>query len=173
MIFVLSLLAGFASLPAASLLQLVPLPLWHLALLPLLAIGGCGSARTASGGATAHWIGEADTAHVTVEGLVSEELMHVEATRGGRRTLYRLAPTDGLDLFLAVHAGRPAVLRLESRRVFLPESGGVDTVAMVTSAASEGTSFEEWLALQTGDSLTVDSLYSLYDQVYLEALGRR
>jgi len=173
MITVLVLSAGLAGMPLASLLQLLPLPLWQLALLPILAIGGCGSARTASGDATAHWIGEADTAHVTVEGLVTEDLMHVETTRGGRRTVYRLAPTDGLDLFMAVHAGRPAVLRLESRRVFLPESGGIDTVLVATSAVAEGTSFEEWLALQTGDSLSVDSLYSLYGQVYLEALGRR
>jgi hypothetical protein len=173
MIFVLSLLAGFASLPVASLLQLVPLPLWHLALLPLLAIGGCSSARTDSGAVTAQWIGGADTARVTVVGLEMDEFMHAEVTRGGQSELYRLAPADGLDLFLAMNAGSSAVLRLESRRVFLPESGGTDTVAMVTSAAAGGTSFEEWVSRQTGDSLPVDSLYSIHDQVYLEALGRR
>ena len=80
---------------------------------------------------------------------------------------------DGLDLFLALHRDNSAVLRLESEQVFVTDSGSMDSVPTATSAMIAGESFEQWLERETAGGAAVDSLYEVYDQQYLEALGRR
>ncbi|MFO7948933.1 MAG: hypothetical protein R6U36_01040 [Candidatus Fermentibacteraceae bacterium] len=175
MSFLAWIVMSFLTLPLCGLMQLLPLPLWKLALLPLLALGGCSGtvAGNGSGPSVSAWMQGADTAHVQVEGLEMRECMYVVARHGSGPRSYRLGDRDGLDLFLALHRDSPAVLRLESEEVFVTDSGRMDTVPTATSAMIAGESFERWLARETAAGASVDSLYEVYDQQYLEALGRR
>lgn len=175
MFLLASMAMGFLTLPLWGMLQLLPLPLWKLALLPLLALGGCSGtvAGNGSGPSVSEWMQGADTAHVQVEGLEMRERTYVLVRHGGSRRGYRLGDADGLDLFLALHRDSSAVLRLESQEVFVTDSGSMDTVLTATSAMIGGESFEGWLARVTVGDTSVDSLYEVYDQQYLEALGRR
>jgi len=175
MFLLASMAMGFLTLPLCGLMQLLPLPLWKFALLPLLALAGCSGtvAGNGSGHTVPAWMQGADTAHVRVEGLEMRERMYVMVRHGDGSRGYRLGDADGLDLFLALHRDSSAVLRLESQQVFVTGPGSMDTVLTATSAMIAGESFEGWLARQTAGGASVDSLYDLYDQQYLEALGRR
>mgnify|MGYP006278000525 CR=1 FL=1 len=175
MFLLVSMAMGFLTLPLCGLLQMLPLPLWKFALLPLLALAGCSGtvAGNGSGLSVSAWMQGADTAHVQVEGLEMREHMYVVVRDGGGRRGYRLGDADGLDLFLALHRDSSVVLRLESEEVFVTDSGSMDTVPTATSAMIGGESFEGWLARETVGDSSVDSLYEVYDQQYLEALGRR
>jgi len=175
MLFLASMAMGFLALPLCGLTQLLPLPLWKFALLPLIALGGCSgtAARDGSGPSVSAWMQGADTAHVQVEGLEMRERMYVVVRYGGGRRGYRLGDADGLDLFLALHRDSSAVLRLESQEVFVTDAGSMDTVPTATSAMIAGERFEGWVAREMAGGASVDSLYEVYDQRYLEALGRR
>lgn len=171
-----SMAVGLLGLPLCSLVQLMPLPLWQMALLPLLAMGGCGgaAARTDTRArAVSEWVDGADTAHVRLQGLEMEGCMHARVGEEGGLRLYRLSGTEGLDLFLALNSDSQAVLRLESEQIFVPSTGETDTVVLVGSAMAGGLTFEQWLEAETAGGIPVDSLYEIYDQQYLEALGRR
>ncbi len=154
----------------------MPLPLWQVALLPLLALGGCAGTAARPDDthrAVSEWVGGADTVHVRLQGLEMRDCMYVLAGEADVTRGYRLAAVDGLDLFVALHSDSRAVLRLERELALVPGSGETDSVTVVSSAMVGGVRFEEWLQTMTVEGITVDSLYGVYDRQYLEALGRR
>jgi len=175
MVLLLMVALGILSLPLAAFSSLLSSPCWQWLLLPLLCLGGCVEKTVHDGpsGSSGMWAAGADTIHARLEGLEMDDDIYARLDRGGSIVAYRLAPRDGLDLFLAVNVGGSAVLKLEQARLFIPDSGETENVTRIASAYAGGESFERWLEDETSDMIPVDSLYSLYDQQYLEALGRR
>ena len=176
MFLLASIAMGLLTFPLCGLAQLLPPPLWKIALLPVLALAGCSGTAVRDGNSglsVSAWMGGSDTAHVQLKGLEMRERMYVLVRHHSSLRSIRLGDVDGLDLFLALHRDSSAVLRMQSEQVFITDSGSMDSVPTATSAMVAGESFEQWAELETANGVSMDSLYETYDQQYLEALGRR